>query len=320
MQSIHNLSPFAFAYFVFFSAVIGLCVGSFLNVVILRGLSGESIVLPPSKCPKCNNKLKWYDNIPVLSYMFLRGKCRFCKEHISWQYPLVELITAALFVLMLIKFDFTLTTLFMWAIVALFVVMSVTDLKEQVIITKHAYILIGIGIIYNIVVNHDYILPLIGAAVGFLTMELLARSGSFLVHQRAFGEGDSYIAAAIGSVIGWKIFLISLAVAVVLQTILVLPSFLYSMYKNRQSTLLLTFFAFILLAAYVDYNDTAFVIYNWIYWVLFALFVITGASLIFQIFKFTRNAVLKTIPFGPAMLIGAFVCIYFDIFISQFIF
>ncbi len=82
------------AIFVF---ITGACIGSFLNVVALRGLSGESIVFPPSKCPKCGNKLNWYTNIPVISYCFLKGKCQFCKEHISLQYPIVEALNAILY-------------------------------------------------------------------------------------------------------------------------------------------------------------------------------------------------------------------------------
>ena len=79
-----------------FILIIGLVIGSFLNVVILRTVSGESIVFPASKCPKCNTPLKWYHNIPVLSYIFLRGKCGFCHEPISIQYPIVELLTGIL--------------------------------------------------------------------------------------------------------------------------------------------------------------------------------------------------------------------------------
>ena len=79
------------SYLMFWVCVFGLCLGSFYNVVILRSLSGESIVFPPSKCPKCGNKLKPWHNIPVLSYIFLRGKCHFCKEPISILYPIIEL-------------------------------------------------------------------------------------------------------------------------------------------------------------------------------------------------------------------------------------
>ena len=87
-----------------FIFIIGLCVGSFMNVVILRTVSEESIVFPGSKCPKCQTPLKWYHNIPVFSYLFLRGKCGFCKEKISIQYPIVELLTAVLFVALFLRF------------------------------------------------------------------------------------------------------------------------------------------------------------------------------------------------------------------------
>ena len=80
-------------YILFWICIIGLCFGSFFNVVILRSLSNESIVFPGSKCPNCEHKLFWWHNIPVLSYIILRGKCYFCKEKISIQYPVIELAT-----------------------------------------------------------------------------------------------------------------------------------------------------------------------------------------------------------------------------------
>ena len=83
-----------------FVLVTGACIGSFLNVVALRALSGESIVFPSSKCPLCNEPIKWYDNIPVLSYLFtFRGKCRNCGGKVSVQYPIVEALTSILFLL-----------------------------------------------------------------------------------------------------------------------------------------------------------------------------------------------------------------------------
>ena len=87
------MTPELFNIIGFFIFIIGLCIGSFLNVVSLRAFTGESIVLPPSKCPKCGAKIKPYDNIPVLSYLILGGKCRNCKGSISIQYPIVEFVT-----------------------------------------------------------------------------------------------------------------------------------------------------------------------------------------------------------------------------------
>ena len=83
-------------YAIFFFA-IGACVGSFLNVVVWRLPRGESLMTPPSHCPKCNNQLKWYDNVPIIGWIKLGGRCRFCKEKISPRYPIVEAITAGLF-------------------------------------------------------------------------------------------------------------------------------------------------------------------------------------------------------------------------------
>src|ERR1700709_872332 len=90
------LIPFVFAF--------GACIGSFLNVVVWRLPRGESLVTPPSHCPKCNTPLAWYDNVPVFGWIFLRGKCRYCKEPISARYPIVEAVTGALFVFYYVMF------------------------------------------------------------------------------------------------------------------------------------------------------------------------------------------------------------------------
>ena len=123
----------------FFVFCIGTVIGSFLNVVILRAFSGESIVLPPSKCPKCGNKLKWWHNIPIISYILLRGKCYFCHEKISIQYPIVEFLTGVIFVAVFFKFGLQVDTLFAFAIAALLIVISVTDIKERVVFDMHTY-------------------------------------------------------------------------------------------------------------------------------------------------------------------------------------
>ncbi len=152
-----------------FIFIVGLVTGSFLNVVILRTVSGESIVFPGSKCPKCQTPLKWYHNIPVLSFIFLRGKCAFCKEKISWQYPLVELLTGIIFVLLFLKFCnpfdplfgldvinpityFQLTNyIFSLVFASLFIVIAGTDFKEMMVSDKHTYSLIGAGLIYSVI-------------------------------------------------------------------------------------------------------------------------------------------------------------------------
>ena len=116
-----------------FIAVIGLCLGSFYNVVIIRSLKDESIVFPASKCPHCEHPLYFWHNIPILSYLILRGKCYFCNEKISFQYPLVEFITMLFFVLSYMKFGISLTLAFSLIWLSLLLIMTVTDFKEKLV-------------------------------------------------------------------------------------------------------------------------------------------------------------------------------------------
>ena len=120
----------------FLAAVLGLIVGSFLNVVILRVPAGKSLSREPSHCPRCRHRLAPWELIPVLSFVFLRGRCSRCHRHISWQYPLVEAATAVLFVL-----EISLRSTFGFAALAAFtsvicVVVFMIDLREQLIVDR----------------------------------------------------------------------------------------------------------------------------------------------------------------------------------------
>ena len=116
-----------------FAALFGLVIGSFLNVCIVRIPEGKSIVMPASACPKCGAAIKPWDNIPVLSWLLLGGKCRGCKQPISWMYPVVELLTGALFLGCYLAFGLTIEAL-KWAIFsALLVVLVFTDMRERIL-------------------------------------------------------------------------------------------------------------------------------------------------------------------------------------------
>ena len=235
-----------------FVFITGICIGSFLNVVILRAFSNESISYPASKCPKCQTPLKWYHNIPLFSYAFLKGRCAFCKEKISIQYPIIELITGIIFVIIFFRFGFSLETIMMWFLCSIMLVLSVTDLKEKVIFDKHAYFLIGGGLIFNLLnlnpvyqkfitfpfainfsVNASFIASILGIIVGIAVMEILARTGYLLAGTRAFGEGDTYIAAGLGAIFGWKISVFVLLLAIILQLIVTIPMFLIKLFKEK---------------------------------------------------------------------------------------
>lgn len=127
----------------FCAAIFGLIFGSFLNVCISRLPQHQSVVAPRSHCPRCNQPIAWYDNIPLLSYLMLRGRCRYCRERISIIYPLVELLTSALWVATLAKYELTPEFIKYVLLGMLLMVLIFTDLRGRII--PHSVTLFGIG-------------------------------------------------------------------------------------------------------------------------------------------------------------------------------
>ena len=220
-------------YLLFWICIIGLCLGSFFNVVILRTLSNESIVFPPSKCPKCGNKLLFWHNIPVLSYILLRGKCYFCKEKISIQYPIVELLTMLLFGVTFVKFGISVTTIFALFWISCLIIMTGTDIKEKLVDCNLAIIMGISGIVYNFLVGGKIgaMYSVIGLVVSALILELVARSGYLFAKTRAMGEADTYVAAALGAIFGKSVLLV-LIFSLIASMIFILPVFFYNQYKQ----------------------------------------------------------------------------------------
>ncbi|MBU1122600.1 MAG: prepilin peptidase [Candidatus Omnitrophota bacterium] len=133
-----------------FMVVLGACLGSFLNVCIYRLPKNVSIVQPSSFCPKCEKPLKWYDNVPIFGYLFLKGKCRFCKEKISPRYPIVELITAVLFLFLYIKFGLTLSFLKYAFLFCLCIVISFIDIKYFAIPVYLCFLGIAVAVVISL--------------------------------------------------------------------------------------------------------------------------------------------------------------------------
>lgn len=297
-----------------FVFIIGLCIGSFLNVVILRALSEESIVFPASKCPKCQTPLKWWHNIPVLSYILLGGKCAFCKEKISIQYPIVELVTGIIFTLVFIRFGFNVETLIMWAIVSSMIAMAGTDIKEKVVFDAHTYTFIGLSflnIIYLSIINHTFtllILSIIGAVLGAVVMEICARAGYLIAGTRAFGEGDTFIAIGLGALFGWKILLVVLALSVAIQVLAFLPIFIKGLIQNKDWKTLISFLAF------VGYAVTFCLLKldGTLYLAGAVLLAILGIlSCVFILKGLRENPENRTyMPFGPAMVLAGLIAIF----------
>lgn len=296
-----------FHYILFWVCVVGLCLGSFFNVVILRSLSNESIVFPASKCPKCNHKLYFWHNIPVLSYILLGGKCYFCKEKISIQYPLVELLTMLLFGISFVKFGIDIKTVFVLFWLSCFIIMTATDLKAKLVDCNIA-IAMGIsGVIYNFVSGgvEALISSLIGLVVGAIILELIARSGYLVAGERAMGEADTYVAAAIGAIVG-KDILFVLLYALIASMIFIVPMFLYNQYKNDNKKTCILSVLFVLAIM-------VFKLLSQSYWALGALIVV-GALLALSILKNIKQEENRNyLPYVPALAIGALYYIFFSV-------
>jgi leader peptidase (prepilin peptidase)/N-methyltransferase len=175
--------------------LFGLVIGSFLNVCILRIPADKSIVLPSSSCPKCGKAIAPYDNIPVLSWIFLGGKCRHCKTKISAMYPAVELLTGLLFLACYFIFGPTVDAL-KWAVfAALLVVLTITDLRERILPNEVNFFGLGAGLLFSFFTQ-----PLDGTALW-----LARRWFDFPPPQAALSFADAVLGAAAGSGLLWLV-------------------------------------------------------------------------------------------------------------------
>ena len=187
-----------------FSILFGAMVGSFLNVCIARLPKEESIVWPGSHCPLCRKPIKFYDNIPLVSYLLLKGKCRQCRGSISLQYPLVEGITALSSLLLIIKFGPSLSYLIYFAFVAALIVITVIDLYHQIIPDVISLPGIGVGLLASLIIPQiTFLNSLIGILLGGGSLFLVATVYRWLFKREGMGGGDVKLLAMIGAFLGW---------------------------------------------------------------------------------------------------------------------
>lgn len=182
--------------------MLGACVASFLNVVAWRVPRGESIVRPPSHCPVCNAPIKWWQNIPILGWLFLRGRCANCKMGISPRYIVVEFVGACLFLFAFWRFG--LFAPFAWIWISLLVVGSCIDFDHQLL---PDFVTIG-GMVYGVVLSLsgfgfvDWRFSLIGLAAGFGVLWLVRFLGTKAFRREAMGMGDVFLLGAVGAIFG----------------------------------------------------------------------------------------------------------------------
>ncbi|MEA2105074.1 MAG: prepilin peptidase [Candidatus Cloacimonadota bacterium] len=191
----------------FFIFIIGAGIGSFLNVCISRIPNKKSIVFPPSICANCGKKVKPYDNIPIISYLILRGKCRFCSEKIPIHHFIVEIVTPLLYILIFTLCDNQFSFLFFKYIffISVCIIIFFIDFKHKIIpnILTLPLIVIGFGLVFFKNNDVSYISSLIGAGFGFLLFWGLAVLFYRVTNKEGLGGGDIKLITAIGAFIGF---------------------------------------------------------------------------------------------------------------------
>ena len=203
-----------FLYLIVF--LYGITIGSFLNVLIYRLPKKENIVTTRSHCMSCGNQLKWYDLVPLFSYLVLRGKCRKCKARISVQYPLVEGLNGVLYILVFMKYGISVETLLYCLLSSALLALSVIDLRTYEIPVGFQYFVFVLGIVRVATDYKNWLLYGIGffAVSVFLYIIVVISKGA------AMGGGDVKLMAVCGLLIGWKLILLSLAVGCILGSVI----------------------------------------------------------------------------------------------------
>ena len=203
-----------------FLTATGLVIGSFLNVCIYRLPRNESVAWPGSHCTSCNRALSWYENIPVVSWTVLRGRCRTCGSRISMQYPIVEAVTGALFLAGYYAFGLTpllpVRLLFACAMVALFAI----DLEHQILPNEITLPGIVIGFVASFFLPPGWQSSLIGLLVGGLFPFLIAELYARVRGQEGMGMGDFKMLAMVGAFLGWPIVWLTLILACILGIVI----------------------------------------------------------------------------------------------------
>jgi len=233
----------------------GLIVGSFLNVCIYRLPRRESLVLPASHCTACGRSLQWFENVPVLSYLILRGRCRTCGVRISPVYPMIEMAAAAVALIWYGQFGqqpllFVARLVFAWALLVLFVI----DLRQRILPNVITLPGIVVGFLFSLLAPPDtpgWRESLIGLVAGGGVLYLLAEGWRLIRHEEAMGGGDIKMLAMIGAFLGWQLMIFTLVFSSLLGALIGL-TLIATGKGNRKSQLPYgTFLALAALAACV---------------------------------------------------------------------
>ena len=215
---------------VIFFFLSGACVGSFLNVCIVRLPQEKSIVHPPSHCPTCKKNILWYDNIPLISFLLLKGRCRHCQAKISWRYFFVEFLTAILFVTFFMHFGLQKILVPYLFIIACFIVIIFVDFEHRIIPDEVSLGGLAAGLIFSFFIpemhgvtlgQNGFLmsdlkslgLSLLGAFVGGGIIFIMAIIGDWIFKKESMGGGDIKLLAMIGAFLGWDMAILTFFIA-----------------------------------------------------------------------------------------------------------
>lgn len=239
-------------------SILGLIIGSFLNVCIYRIPKGENIAYPPSHCFNCGIKLKPIDLIPIISFLSTKGRCRYCGDKISLQYPLVELLNGVLYLLLFLKFGFTFIFIKFAILFSVLVVITLIDLKHQIIPDSLNFIIFILGI-FNLAINFNITSiysSILGLFIGGGILLLIA-----IISNGAMGGGDIKLIASLGFLFGLKKILLIIFLSFILGAVISIILLVFKI-KNRKdfipfgpfiavSTVIVVFYYFEILSFYL---------------------------------------------------------------------
>lgn len=221
----------------FFVFIFGVAFGSFINVLIYRLPRKESLIKPASKCPSCGAGIRFYDNIPIVSYLVLRGKCRNCNNKISLRYPLVEIMAGLLAVFAVYSFGFSVKGIEVAVLSLVFLAIFFIDLDFTIIPDSITYPGIPIGLAVSFIPGAmvGWVHSIIGLVVGGGAFMLVGLLGELIFKKEALGFGDVKYAAMVGAFLGWKKLLLMLIIASFLGSVIGIALILASR-KKKEST------------------------------------------------------------------------------------
>ena len=206
------------------AGVFGLIFGSFLNVCIVRLPIDESLIRPRSKCPKCGHMVGWSDNIPVVSWFALRGRCRHCGDAISWQYPLVEILVGVIWAASFWYYGLEVTAASAAIFGTILLGIGITDARHYIIPDEYTWGGLVIGLLLSLAGGlTGFLMAFLGAATGFGLLWFVGWAGKKVFKKDAMGGGDIKMMAMVGAFVGWKGVLLTIFGGALLGTLIFVP-------------------------------------------------------------------------------------------------